>query len=263
MPAEHPPGGVHDLAGAGAAEPVRHQSGMLARGDEADLLAVGLVGRGQSERRRPRPHLVLPESADREQHSSQSLRPDVEEHVRLIAGPVEAAAESGAVGPMIEAGIVPRGDGRRPDRVGVVEEPAKLDPRVAPHAGVGRAPTAIVRREGIDDPVEVGRQVERVERDAEPVGHAAGVEGVGGAAASLVAWPRRDHGERIGRLGGGQRGGRMPHEDADAVVARVNEQGSGHARVDAARHRHQDPRARGGHGHDHRCGVCKAHAISR
>ena len=71
MPACRPstrPVGVHDLAGPRAAEPGGHQPGMLARRHEADLLAVGLVGRDQAEGRGPAADLGLPQAAHRQEH---------------------------------------------------------------------------------------------------------------------------------------------------------------------------------------------------
>ena len=94
------------------------------------------------------------------------------------------------------------------DRIGVLEEPAELDPRVAADAGVRRPAAAVVAGEGVDDPLEVGRQVEGVQRDAQPVGDAAGVERVGGdcsipgvrAAAPPGGW-RADRPARGGSTG--------------------------------------------------------------
>ena len=141
---------------------------------------------------------------------------------------------------VIEPGIVAGGHVAGADRIGVVEQPAELEPGVAPHAGVGRPAAAILGGEVVDDPLEVGGEVERIERNAEPVGHPPGVEGVGGTAAALMAGRRASTtGTAAGAAGQGRLA--VPHEHAHAVVALLDQQGCGHARIDAAAHGDDDP----------------------
>ena len=219
---------------------MRHEPGVLARGDEADLLAVGLVGRHESKRGGPGPYVGLRQAANREHHSSQPVWADVEQHVRLVAGRIEAAAERRAAGFLLEPGVVPGGDMRSADRVGVVKEPAELDPSVAADARVWRAAAAVVGGERIDDPLELHREIEGVERNPEPVGDPTGIEGIGRAAAALMPRPRQYDRQRVGGFGGREHRRGVPHEHADAVVSLLDEQRGGDARIDATRHRHHD-----------------------
>ena len=74
-----------------------------------------------------------------------------------------------------------------PDAVGIVEQSAELQPRVADDAGIGRSAGGVLGDEVIDDPVELLLEVDGVERDIELIGHSPGVGGVGGGAATLFA----------------------------------------------------------------------------
>ena len=206
-----------------------HEPGVFARGDEADLLAVGLVSRYESKRGGPGPYVRLRQTADREHHASQPVWADVEEHVGLVAGGIEAAAKRGAVRALIELGVVTGGDVCGADRIGVVKEPPELDPGVAANARVWRASAAVVSGERIDDSLELRREVEGVERNPQPVGHPAGVEGVGRAAAALMPRPRRHDRQRVGSFGRRERRRGMSHEHAHAVVSLLDEQRSGDA----------------------------------
>jgi hypothetical protein len=68
----------------------------------------------------------------------------------------------------------------------MLKKTTELEPGVAPHARIGSATTAVLACKIIDDLLEVAREIERIERDAQAVGHATGIEGVGGTAATLV-----------------------------------------------------------------------------
>ena len=93
---------------------------------------------------------------------------------------------------------MPGGHVLRPDAVGIVEQPAELQPGIADDARVGRAAGRILANEVIDDACELLLEVHRVEGDTEHVGHAAGVGRVGGRAAALLA-KRGNAGWREGR----------------------------------------------------------------
>ena len=97
------------------------------------------------------------------------------------------------------------GDELGADAVGVVEQLAELDPVVALHAGIRRAPGRVLVDEVVDDLPELVLQIERVERDAELVGHAAGVVGVGARCSSLACG----------------RGGTMELSDAERACRRL------------------------------------------
>src|SRR5207245_2443728 len=65
-------------------------------------------------------------------------------------------------------------------------ELAELEPVVADDARIGSAAGQILVGEVVDDPLEVVLEIEGIERDVEPVGYAAGVAGVEGAAAAFL-----------------------------------------------------------------------------
>ena len=67
------------------------------------------------------------------------------------------------------------GDELGADAVGIVEQLAELEPVVAHHAGIGRARGRVLGDEIIDDPAELVLKIQRVERNVEPIGHAAGI----------------------------------------------------------------------------------------
>ena len=73
------------------------------------------------------------------------------------------------------------------DAVGVLGQFAELQPGVADDAGIGRSPGRVLGDEVIDDPRELLLEVQDVEGDAQAVGDASGVVGVGLAAAALFA----------------------------------------------------------------------------
>ena len=63
---------------------------------------------------------------------------------------------------------------------------AELQPVVAHHAWIRRAAGEILVGEVIDDAVEIALEIQRVKRNVEPVGDAAGVAGIDGAATALL-----------------------------------------------------------------------------
>ena len=77
-----------------------------------------------------------------------------------------------------------RGDELGADAVGVVEQLAEFQPGVADDARVGRAAGDVLVDEVVDDPVELVLEVEDIEGDVQHLGHAAGIGGVGRAAAA-------------------------------------------------------------------------------
>ena len=93
-----------------------------------------------------------------------------------------------------------RGDELGADAVGVIEQLAELDPVVALHAGIGRAAGRVFVDEVVDDPAELGVEIQRVKRNAQAIGDAAGVGGIGGGAAALFVVEAVDDGESCGEL---------------------------------------------------------------
>ena len=231
----------NDLAGPRPAQHPRHELRMLARRDKADLLAIGLVGRGQAEATGPCADLVFGELAHRQEHPAEPLTGHLKEHRGLVFATVAAAVQAVApVGSRQQPGMMAGGHVAGTDGVGVVEEPAKLQPGVAADAGVGRAAAAILGSKVVDDAVEVVGEIERVERDAEPLRHPAGVEGIFHAAAALMAWPGGFQ-NREAATGCSCSGRPVPHKHADHLVARLHEHRRSDARVDPSAHRNDYP----------------------
>ena len=125
-----------------------------------------------------------------------------------------------------------------PDAVGIVEQAAELQPRIANDAGIGRSAGGVLGDEVSDDPVELLLEVDGVERDVELVGHAPGVGGVGGGAAALLAKRQAVAGTGFFRLLP------VPHEQPDHFVALFAQEPRRHTAIDSAGHRQDNA----GHG---------------
>jgi len=96
--AKHAAVDVHDVAGLGGAGlQALDDLGIAAVGDEADVLAVMLVGDGKAKRARRRPRLGLGQSAEREAQEVELLLGGGEQEVALVALRVDRPVE-GAVG---------------------------------------------------------------------------------------------------------------------------------------------------------------------
>src|SRR5207249_3308196 len=130
------------------------------------------------------------------------------------------------------------------DEVGVellAERPelAELQPGIADDARVGRAAGEVLVGKVIDDAVELGLEVESVERDVEPVSDAAGIAGVdGGATAFLVGGQTPGaHATRLAWIivDAGA------HEQADHVVPLPLEQHGRDGAIHAPRHCQYNP----------------------
>ena len=138
---------------------------------------------------------------------------------------------------------MPAGDELRADTIGIVEQLAEFQPGVADDARVRRAPGRILVDEVVDDPIELLLEVQGVEGDVQHLGHAAGVVGVGRAAAPCL---------RVARVvqNAGPRASRrllvlaVAHEHADDLVALLAQQPGGHAAIDAPRHGQNNTRHR-------------------
>ena len=121
------------------------------------------------------------------------------------------------------------GDMAGTNGVGIVKQASKLDPLVTADTGIRRPTGAIVGSEGVDDLLKVCRQVERIQRHAEAVGDPPSIDCVSDATAALMTGPgclAFDDRQAVSCWYGGLP---MPHEDADAFVARLNQQGGGDA----------------------------------
>ena len=205
---------------------------IVATGDEADLLALGLLGRDQAKATSHVAHLGLGQIAQREPGVRQLVLAQAVQEVGLVlvrvAGPKQARR---AVGADVLAGVVA---GR--DRLAVVQMPcptqqgAELDVRVAVHAWARRRTAQVGIQERLHDPgVELALEVHDVERDVELGRHPAGVVGRIGRATALLHL-----GIAVGDVV-------EAHPDADDLVALRVQDRRCHGRIHAAGHRDQDP----------------------
>ena len=162
---------------------------VVAAGDEADLLRVGLRGYGEAG---VGGHLAdggLLHLAEGEEGAAELLLREAEEEVGLVLGLVGGAGEDPALARLVEvvAGVVAGGDAVGADLAGGGEELVELEVVVAEGAGDGRAAGEVLADEGLDDVgFEALLLVDEVVGDVELLGYAAGVvDVVDGAAAAL------------------------------------------------------------------------------
>ena len=189
--------------------------------DEADARGVLLRPRRYPFALRDRAHLALRDPAQRKQHGRQLLLRQLMQEIGLVLRPVERLQEldarAGAARPRVVAG----GDVIGAERARMVEERAELDLAVAEHVGVRRAAGRVLAQEAREHALAVfGGEVDRLELDADDVGHRRGVDEVGARRAvvvGVVVLP-------------------VLHEQADDVESLLLEQPGGHRRVDATGH---------------------------
>ncbi len=152
----------------------RNALGVAGR-DEADVVAVGLVGDGQAAAGGLLADLRLGGVADREQRVTQLLGGQHTQHVGLVLVAVDGAAQPAVRQP----GVVAGGHGVEAERQRAGRQRGELDPLVAPHARVGGLAAGVGRHEVVDhvfgEPV---REIPDVERNVEHVGDPARVAGV-------------------------------------------------------------------------------------
>ena len=142
---------------------------VVAVGDEADLLRVGLVGVGQAEPARQRAHLVLAHVAERKPARATAAR--AARRTGSTTGPCRDRAPrrstQAAVRRRARCARSARSRARRADRVGEREQRPELEPLVAAHAGVRRPARAVFGHELVDHPALKRRAlVDHVVRDA-------------------------------------------------------------------------------------------------
>ena len=230
--AEHVAAGVDDgSTTVDVAQLLGEPAAGVAVADEADVVAVRLVGDGQTtpvglladdplrgvaQREHRVRELVLGEHAE-----------DVGLVLRHVLGPVHLDQPVGA-GAQLR--VVTGDHCVEAERDRPVEHGRELDLLVAAQAGVGRAALGVLLQEVLDDVlVEAVAHVPDVERDPDDVGCTPGVVGVLDRAAAAST---RAVGLRVAREG---------QVDAGDVVPLLGGACCGHCRVHAARHRCQDP----------------------
>src|SRR3954453_4430829 len=182
---------------------------VVATGYEADLLALGLVGRHEAKVPRDRPDLRLGEIAQRKPRMLQLVLPENVEEVGLVLLGITRPQEArSTVRADVAPGVVP---GR--DRLALVEvagppeQRPELDVRVAVDARRRRLASEIRVEERLHDAgIELALEVHDVERDVELRRHSARVIGGVERAAALL-----ELGVRVGHVV-------QAHPDADDLV---------------------------------------------
>ncbi len=165
------------------------EGGVVAAGDEADLLRIGLGGDGEARLGGQLADGWLLHFAEGKEGVAELVLSEAEEEVGLVFRAIGGAGEDPAVADGVEAiaSVVASGDAAGADLAGGDQELIELDVIVAEGAGDGGAAGEVVGDEGLDDVgLEALLLIDEVVRDAELFGDAAGiVDVVDGAAAAL------------------------------------------------------------------------------
>ena len=241
VPPQHVAGGVHDVAGLFVSA-LAQELAVVAGGNKADVLAVGLVGVGKAGVGGQLADFRLGVASHRHQRSGQLLLTHPEEDVGLVLVGVGAASQSplhgaGAVGSVrLDARVVAGGDVAGLHHPGALGQEAELDFVVAGDARVRRASAFVLALEVVDDEgAELALHVEHVVGYAEDAADGAGILNVVDGAAAPVVFGQ------VGLVNVVQL-----HSDADDVPALPMEQQGGNGGVHAAAH--GDDGAAGGWG---------------
>ncbi len=247
MLSEQAPVEVDDLPGRFGFRPKPlDQPRIVAVGDEADVLAVGLGRDGEPGFGRDPPHFVLGQVAEREAQEVELLARGSVEEIALVAAGVGALVELRAAAVDGASDIVPsrQAIGAKLAREG--DQVGELHPLVAQRAG-DRGPAAgIFLDELIDHPCpKAAFVVEHIVGDSEPVGDGLGIvdvlPGTAGARAAhrfAVVVELQRHADHLGAGARGERGrdrtvDAAGHGDDDSCLARrpAEIEADGHRRV--------------------------------
>ncbi len=224
------------------------EPGIAARGHEADVLAVGLLGHPEAEAAGGGAGLGLRLRTQGEAQVGELRAGRGEEEVALVLGRLGRAVELGPGGTHHAAGIVTGRQGVGAEVARRREQVAELDRAVALDAGDGGLALEVALGEGVDDlGAEAALVIEHVVGDRKRVRHPAGVVDVAPRAAGV----RAGHGRAVVV---------ELERDPDHVVALLREEGRHDRAVDAARHGDRDPSPPGrlldtervGHGREYR-----------
>ena len=111
MLAEHAAGQVDDLAGhLGLGAKLADHAGIIAVGDEADVLAVGLGGDGEAQLGGDFAHLRLGHAAQREAQIIELVLRGREQEIALVARRIGGAVQLGALRALDAADIMAGGE---------------------------------------------------------------------------------------------------------------------------------------------------------
>ena len=200
--------------------------------NEANLLAIRLLGHlAEVEMVGDLADLLFAVASHRKLQPRHYLWPDSPQHVRLVLARIEPLREGqSAIGCRNQPGVMTRGDLPGPDALGVLQQLAEFQPRVANHAGIGRAAGSVLGDEVTDNPIEFPLKINCIEGNFQSLGDAPCIGRITGATAAL--FPRCPSRRSAGR----QFLMPMAHKEADHIVARLAEQPGSHAAIDSARH---------------------------
>ena len=221
-------GGVADGAG-GADGAVRFEKGIVvAVGDEADLVAVGLLRDGEIELARQRADSRLVERTDREERVRELILRQREEKIRLILRGIDAALEQVLPAGLLDASVVAGRHQACAKPLGARGERGELQIAVAVHARNRRAAAGVlaheVRHDGLVElPLEIDDVVGNTQLACDSPGVVQVVDGAARAEAHFAV------GVRSGVIV-------QLHREADDLVPLTSEQCGGDRRIDPARH---------------------------
>src|SRR4051794_19612005 len=226
---------VTDLARLVAERTVtREERARVRAGQEAEVLALGLLRHGQLVAPRDRTRVVLAlELAERKPDAAERLRLQPGEHVGLVLAAIHRGTDERAVRVPRDSGVVTRREARGAEVLRQREHRVEAHDAVAANARVRRAPGRMLADEVVDDrAAEAVTHVEGEVRDAHPVREC----------------PRDGDGLRRAAASGAVRGGVVPEleRDRENLVPGVEGELCGHRAVHAPAHRHEGALGRDG-----------------
>ena len=164
--------------------------GVVALGNEADLLALGLLRRGESEGARFGTHCHLGEFAERKSDPSQLLLLQLEQEVRLVFFEVCGASQAAPTrtGIRVHASVMTRRHRLSPQNACALEQVIELETGVAGHARDRRATGQVGIGEALHDfTPETLSIVGHEKTNSEPLGDAPGIVRIGERTTAGVA----------------------------------------------------------------------------
>ena len=194
--AEHPAVEVDDLARRfGLGPHALHQPGIIAVGNEADVLAVRLGRDLEPDLGRDPPHLVLRQIAERKAHEIELLARRAVKEIALVAARIGALVQLDAAAIHHPPHIMAGGEAIGAELAREGDQVDELHALVARRARHRRPAVRIFVDEAVDHAfAEAAFVIEHVMGDAEPVGDLLRVVDVlaGAAGAACAAPPRHD-----------------------------------------------------------------------
>jgi hypothetical protein len=195
----------------------------LGRFNEADVLAVGFVPSAKSESFSVSTNFALVHTANGQHQERQLVLAQIPEDITLILLVVSTAREKMLSPACHDLRVVTSGDRVEAETDSSLEEQVELNMAIALDARIRRLARRVASYEGLDDvALELRGVIEHVMVNAEHLGDSARVVDVGDRTATRVRHPAP------------QLQGRANH-----LMALLEEEPSGHRRVNASAHRHE------------------------